>query len=63
MSGIVNIKLKEGRERYEGALKYSSDRLLVDNFNSDRVEFNLGGPDLFFEKLNMIMDDRTVNIP
>ena len=51
MSGIINIKLKEGRDRYEGALKYSSDRLLKDNFNSDRIEFNLGGPDMFFEKI------------
>ena len=51
MSGIVNIKLKEGRDRYEGALKFSSDRFLADNFNSDRIEFNLGGPDLFFEKI------------
>ncbi|MDC0383557.1 TonB-dependent receptor [Candidatus Marinimicrobia bacterium] len=49
MSGIVNIKLKEGRDSYEGALKYSSDRLLPDNYNSDRLEFNLGGPDFFFE--------------
>ena len=51
MSGIVNIKLKEGRDRYEGSMKYSSDRLITDNFNSDRIEFNLGGPDLFFEKI------------
>ena len=55
MSGVVNIKLKEGRDYYEGALKYSSDRLLSDNFNSDRVEFNLGGPDLIFETLPRLM--------
>ena len=24
---------------------------LKDNFNSDRIEFNLGGPDMFFEKI------------
>ncbi|MDP6169728.1 MAG: TonB-dependent receptor, partial [Candidatus Marinimicrobia bacterium] len=51
MSGVVNIKLKEGRDHYEGTVKYSSDRLLADNYNSDRVEFNLGGPDLFFQTL------------
>ena len=55
MSGVVNIKLKEGRDHYEGALKYSSDRLLSDNFNSDRVEFNLGGPDFIFETLPRLM--------
>ncbi len=42
MSGIINIKLKEGRDYYEGAFKYSSDRLLNENFNSDRIEFNRG---------------------
>ena len=51
MSGIVNIKLKEGRDYYEGALKYSSDRFLPDNYNSDRLEFNFGGPDLFFQTI------------
>ena len=51
MSGVVNIKLKEGRDRYEGSIKYSSDRLMPDHFNTDRVEFNLGGPDLFFQTL------------
>lgn len=51
MSGVVNIKLKEGRDHYEGTVKYSSDRLLSDNFNSDRIEFNLGGPDLLFQTL------------
>ena len=51
MSGVVNIKLKEGRDHYEGSIKYSSDRLMPDHFNTDRIEFNLGGPDLFFQTL------------
>ena len=51
MSGVVNIKLKEGRDHYEGSIKYSSDRLVPDHFNTDRIEFNLGGPDLFFQTL------------
>ncbi len=51
MSGVVNIKLKEGKDRYEGAVKYSSDRLFSETFNTDRFEFNLGGPDLFFQSL------------
>ena len=55
MSGVVNIKLKEGRDHYEGTVKYSSDRLLSDNFNSDRIEFNLGGPDLIFQTLPTVI--------
>ena len=55
MSGVVNIKLKEGRDNYEGTVKYSSDRLLSNNFNSDRIEFNLGGPDLLFQTLPTIV--------
>ena len=51
MSGVVNIKLKEGRDHYEGSIKYSSDRLMPDHFNTDRIEFNLGGPDLFLQTL------------
>ena len=51
MSGVVNIKLKEGRDHYEGSIKYSSDRIMPEHFNTDRVEFNLGGPDLFFQTL------------
>ena len=59
MSGIINIKLKEGRDRYEGALKFSSDRLLKDNFNSDRIEFNLGGPDMFLKKYQIFGEGLT----
>ncbi len=44
MSGVVNIKLKDGREGYSGSLKYSSDRLFPNQFNSDKFEFNIGGP-------------------
>ena len=55
MSGVVNIKLKEGRDNYEGSMKYSSDRLMPDHFNTDRIEFNLGGPDLFLQTLPDIM--------
>lgn len=49
MSGVINIRLKEGREKFDGSLKYSSDNwgFSSDNlsyFNTDRLEFNLGGP-------------------
>ena len=60
MSGVVNIKLKEGRDHYEGAFKYSSDRLFFESFNTDRMEFNLGGPDLFFETLPKVFG---LNLP
>ena len=44
MSGIVNIKLKEGRDNYEGSIKFASDRIFAQQFNTDRIEFNFGGP-------------------
>ena len=51
MSGVVNIKLKEGRDQYEGSFKFSSDRFISNNFGSDRLEFNFGGPDLFLQTI------------
>jgi hypothetical protein len=47
MSGVVNIKLKEGRDDFEGAVKITSDNwgLSTDNiqhYRTDRYEFNLG---------------------
>ncbi|NOZ03884.1 MAG: TonB-dependent receptor [FCB group bacterium] len=56
MSGVVNIRLKEGRDKYEGSLKYTSDnwRLPTDvitHYNTDRLEFSIGGPALMLEKL------------
>ncbi len=56
MSGVVNIKLKRGMDRYEGTFKYMSDHLglspeLIHQGNSDRVEFTFGGPSFFTETL------------
>lgn len=56
MSGVVNIKLKEGRKNFDGSFKYTSDhwgaaRNAFDHFNTDRLEFNFGGPSLFLELL------------
>ena len=56
MSGVVNITLKEGRDIYEGAFKYVSDNWgmaedVISHYNTDRIEFNLGGPDPFLELL------------
>jgi len=56
MSGVVNIRLKEGRDHFEGAFKYSSDNWGMDqetinHYSTDRIEFNLGGPDPIMELL------------
>ncbi len=60
MSGVVNVKLKEGREQLEGSFKYTSDDIgLMENYGTRRLEFNLGGQSLLekgIEKLG-------VNIP
>ncbi len=57
MSGVVNIKLKEGRDKFEGSLKYSSDNYGLEHstlthYNTDQIEFNLGGPALVMEKMS-----------
>ena len=56
MSGVVNIKLKEGSDHYEGAVKMSSDhwgmtKKTISNYNTDRVEFNVGGPLAIVKKI------------
>ena len=56
MSGVINIRLKEGRDHFEGAFKYASDNWGMDeevlnHYSTDRVEFNLGGPDPIMELL------------
>ncbi len=50
MSGIINIRIKEGSDKYHGTLAYSSDnfglsQLPWDSFNKDRLEFTLSGPE------------------
>jgi len=60
MSGVVNIKLKEGRDKFEGAVKYASDNFgfnqdAITHYNTDRFEFNFGGPALLFEKLPILL--------
>lgn len=56
MSGIINVKLKEGREKYEGSFKYSSDNWglskdVLSHYLTDQIEFNIGGPSLILERL------------
>ena len=59
MSGIINIRIKEGSEDYHGTFSYSSDHfglkaLPWDAFTKDRVEFTLSGPDIFSGTLNAL---------
>ncbi len=56
MSGVVNVSLKSGSDKYEGAVKYISDHWGVLNNESavsysDRIEFNLGGPELVLPRI------------
>ncbi|HIB58749.1 MAG TPA: TonB-dependent receptor [Candidatus Marinimicrobia bacterium] len=56
MSGVINIRLKEGRDKYEGSFKYASDNWgfsqdSYSHYNTDHLEFNLGGPSTLFELL------------
>ena len=56
MSGVINIRLKEGRKHFEGSFKYASDNWgmgqdVLTHYSTDRVEFNIGGPDPIMELL------------
>ncbi len=64
MSGVVNIKLKRGMDKYEGTFKYMSDHFgaspnVLDQGNSDRIEFTFGGPAL----LDKLIKITKINIP
>jgi outer membrane receptor protein involved in Fe transport len=45
MSGIIDVKLKEGSEELEGSVRYNTDHLgsVMEGFNTDIFEFTLGG--------------------
>lgn len=49
-SGVVNVSLKEGGERYRGGLVYKTDKPgasngFLNSFNSESYEFTLSGPE------------------
>jgi outer membrane receptor protein involved in Fe transport len=45
MSGIIDVKLKEGAANFEGSFRYKTDQLFgASGYNTDNVEFTLGGP-------------------
>ena len=59
MSGIINIRIKEGSQDYHGTFSYSSDHfglqeLPWDAFTKDRIEFTLSGPEIFTVTLNAL---------
>ncbi|MCF7807281.1 MAG: TonB-dependent receptor [Candidatus Marinimicrobia bacterium] len=59
MSGIINIRIKEGSQKYHGTLAYSSDdfglsELPWESFNKDRIEFTLSGPEPITSTMNAI---------
>ncbi|MDZ7723948.1 MAG: TonB-dependent receptor [candidate division KSB1 bacterium] len=48
MSGIIDIETKEGTDTYTGGLSYKSDNVvsgLWESYNTDGLQFNLGGPE------------------
>ncbi len=49
LSGIIEAKLKEGSDRYEGYLGYSSDELFND-WNTRLMDFQIGGPLPLFDR-------------
>jgi len=52
MSGIIDVQLKEGSEDIEGSFRYNTDHLgdALDGFNTDILEFTLGGMEPFTSK-------------
>jgi hypothetical protein len=47
MSGVVNVKLKEGHQNLEGSFKLTTDGVPgLDDYGTRRIEFNLGGPSI-----------------
>jgi len=45
MSGVVNVRLKEGHRKLEGSVKVTSDGLIgLPDYGTRRIEFNVGGP-------------------
>lgn len=51
-SGVVDMQIKEGGNRFEGALTYKTDHFGFDspfNFNTDVLDFNLSGPAHFIQ--------------
>jgi outer membrane receptor protein involved in Fe transport len=56
MSGIINVRTRDGGDRYTSYLSYKSDKIgfserSINNLNTDIVEFTLSGPELLTQRL------------
>jgi outer membrane receptor protein involved in Fe transport len=54
MSGVIDVVTKEGSETYTGGITLKTDHFgldLIDNYDTQIVEFNFGGPDVFTKYL------------
>ena len=50
MSGVIDVVTKEGSQNFTGGITLKTDHFgfdLIDNFNTQIVEFSFGGPELF----------------
>ena len=48
MSGVVDIEMKEGEDYYTGSVNWKTDNWLkgaVQSYNTDIIQFNVGGPE------------------
>lgn len=53
-SGVVDMRIKEGRDEFEGSLTYKTDDFGFDspfNFNTDILDFSLSGPAHFVKSV------------
>jgi len=63
MSGIIEVKTKEGGQNFHGSLSYKTDHMgmeSIENFNTDAVEVSFSGPEPI---TNNLLPSIGVNIP
>lgn len=63
MSGIIDVVTKEGSDVFTGSINIKTDHFglgVVDNYNTQIVEFDFGGPELFSQKILPLVG---LNIP
>ncbi|MCK5685201.1 carboxypeptidase-like regulatory domain-containing protein, partial [bacterium] len=63
MSGIIEVKTKEGGQEYHGTVSLKTDHIgmdYIENFNTDAVEISFGGPEPIF---NSILPALGITIP
>ena len=63
MSGIIEVKTKEGGKKYHGSVSLKSDHVgmeNIENFNTDAVEISFGGPEPI---TNNLLPSIGINLP